>query len=429
MLDYISSLPSQIQQNKWPRALSILGSTGSIGRSALEVIRLQRGRFQLSALAGGKNIDLLAKQAAEFRPARLGLLDEADIPSLRNLLPPGYAPEIVSGQEGYEDLARLPEVDIVLSAQSGAAGLRATFAAVESGRMVALANKESLVLAGRLIRKTCRKSGACILPVDSEHNALFQCLSGVLYQNDKKTGQPGSGTVSRLILTASGGPFFGMSRAELEQVTVEKALAHPNWSMGAKITIDSATLMNKGLEVMEAGHLFGLPAKAIDVLVHRESIIHSLVEFADGGQLAQLGNPDMRVPIAYCLGWPERLQTGVKGLDLAGCASLSFARPDHEAFPCLSLAGRAMEEERGAPVVLNAANEEAVAAFLERKIGFSAIPALVGRCLDDYLAGEYTNHNSPAEPESVDSILLLDAEAREHARAWILSEGRAGAGA
>lgn len=422
---YISPLPSERQQGQWPKTLSLLGSTGSIGRSALEVVRLQGDRFRVAALAGGKNLPLLAKQAAEFRPAHLGLLDEADIPGLRKLLPSGYAPAIVAGQQGYETLARLPGVCTVLSAQSGAAGLRATFAAVESGKIVALANKESLVLAGGLIRRACWKSGASILPVDSEHNALFQCLSDILYKIDRKLVDPGFTAVSRLILTASGGPFFGASKEDLAKVTVEKALAHPNWTMGAKITIDSATLMNKGLEIMEARQLYGLPPEAIEVLVHRESIVHSLVEFADGGQLAQLGIPDMRIPIAYCLGWPERLRTGTRRLDLAACGHLSFDRPDCEAFPCLDLARRALREESGAPVVLNAANEEAVEAFLAGGIAFLDIPALVRHCLDDYLGGKYTLHAAPQEPENIDSILALDAEARAYARDWIRDRQRA----
>lgn len=419
MLNYISPLPPDSSQSSWPRTLAVLGSTGSIGRSSLEVLRLHRERFQVVALAGGRNIELLARQAGEFRPALLGVLEDGDVAGLRALLPTGYAPEIVVGQEGYESLARLPEVAMTLSAQSGAAGLRATVAAVESGKMVALANKESLVLAGGLIRRLCAKSGASILPVDSEHNALFQCLSDLLYKIDRKLVSRESAAVTRLILTASGGPFFGKSRDELAKVTVEHALAHPNWSMGAKITIDSATLMNKGLEVMEAAHLYGLPLSCIDVVVHRESVIHSLVEFADGSQLAQLGAPDMRIPIAGCLAWPERIATGAPRLDLLACGSLSFSEPDAGVFPCLALARRAQEEGRGCPVVLNAANEVAVAAFLSGKTTFLAIPAIVECCLDDYLAGKYVEHKSLREPEDTGTILALDAETRVRAREWL----------
>jgi 1-deoxy-D-xylulose-5-phosphate reductoisomerase len=422
-LRYISALPVHAWQEKHPRTLAILGSTGSIGRSTLEVLRLQKERFHLAALAGARNIPLLAKQAVEFRPEHLGVLEESSIAELRSLLPPGYTPVIVAGQRGFETLAALPEVSMVLSAQTGAAGLRATFAAVRAGKVIALANKESLVLAGDLIRAACAKSGACILPVDSEHNAIFQCLSGGFIgipqppdpdpyrrvaETDIAQTAFAAPWVSRLILTASGGPFFGQSRGSLQKIRPDQALAHPNWNMGAKITNDSATLMNKGLELIEAHHLYGLPLSAIDVLVHKESIIHSLVEYTDGSQLAQLGQPDMRVPIAYCLGWPDRLQTGVPRLDLAALGSLSFARPDERTFPCLGLARQAQEAGRGCPVVLNAANEEAVAAFLERRIGFYGIADVVAEALDA--------HTQAYEPASVDEILALDQETRARVR-------------
>ena len=427
---YISSLPGAAWRQQQPRTLSILGSTGSIGRSAIAVVRLQPERFHVAALAGGKNLPLLAKQAAELRPEHLGILDEEDIPALRKLLPAGYAPTIVSGQVGYETLARLPGVSTVLSAQVGAAGLRATFAAAEAGKVIALANKESLVLAGRLIRAACERSGACILPVDSEHNAIFQCLAASFAKGDRELSDAGNGLfskriqasdkdVSRLLLTASGGPFFGKSREELARVTVDEALAHPNWTMGAKITIDSSTLMNKGLEIMEAHHLYGLPMSAIDVLVHKESIIHSLVEYGDGSQLAQLGQPDMRSPIAYCLGWPDRLATDVPRLDLAELAALTFARPDEEAFPCLRLAREAQERCLGSPVVLNAANEAAVAAFLERRIGYLSIADIVARSLADYVSGTYCDHDASQEPDGIDAVLALDAEARIRAEELI----------
>ena len=419
-LRYISALPGRAWQEQRPRTLTILGSTGSIGRSALEVLRgvlrLQQGRFHLAALAGARNIPLLAKQAAEFRPEHLGVLEESSIAELRSFLPAGYAPAIVAGQQGFETLASLPGVSTVLSAQSGAAGLRATFAAVRTGKVVALANKESLVLAGDLIRAACAKSGACILPVDSEHNAIFQCLVGSLAQSSG--AGLGSADVSRIILTASGGPFFGRDRDFLQTVGPDQALAHPNWNMGAKITIDSATLMNKGLELIEACHLYGLPLSSVEVLVHKESIIHSLVEYPDGSQLAQLGQPDMRVPIAYCLGWPERLESGVPRLDLTALASLSFARPDEQSFPCLGLARQAQEAGRGCPVVLNAANEEAVAAFLERHIGFYGIAAVVGKALEAYAA-----QTEKREPSSIDDILALDLETRERVRSVIHAHG------
>lgn len=414
MARYISALPGPAPGGR--RRLVLLGSTGSIGRSALAVIGLAPERFELRALAGARNLELLAAQAGRFRPDYLALLHEKDIPALRALLPAGYSPQILHGRGGYEDLARLDDADLLLSAQVGAAGLRATYAAAQSGKIIALANKESLVLAGGLIRKACARSGASVLPVDSEHNALFQCLVGTFGQAAEAAfAAPEIRDVRRLILTASGGPFFGKSREELAAVTPDAALAHPNWNMGPKVSIDSATLMNKGLELMEAAHLFGLPMERLEVLVHRESIIHSLVEFEDHSQLAQLGRPDMRVPISFCLGWPERAPSGVGPLDLADLGKLTFSRPDDKTFPCLNLARRAQERGQGAPVVLNAANEVAVAAFLERRLPFVAIPALVEDCLEAHQAGRFAAHEAGKEPESVEAVLALDAEVRAKA--------------
>lgn len=418
MLRYISALPGPDWQCRFPRALAILGSTGSIGQSALAVVRLQPERFRIVALAAGRNIDRLAQQAAEFRPDCLCVLEEQHVDRLRAMLPSGYAPDICWGQPGYEHIARMPEATTVLSAQVGAAGLRATCAAAEAGKVIALANKESLVLAGHIIRKLCARTGASILPVDSEHNAIFQCLTGnFTIKNDARTAAQARGTaqsdaVRRLILTASGGPFYGMSREELAAVTPEQALTHPNWDMGAKITIDSATLMNKGLEIIEAAHLYGLPLSAISVLVHRESIIHSLVEFRDGSQLAQLGQPDMRIPIAHCLGWPQRLDTGVQPLDLAALGSLSFAQPDEQRFPCLALAKQALEVGKGSTVVLSGANEVAVAAFLAKRVDFSAIDRVVARCMESFAAGKFAAAKGDSEPETVEAVLALDAETR-----------------
>jgi 1-deoxy-D-xylulose-5-phosphate reductoisomerase len=425
---YISCLPDEGWQSACPRSLAILGSTGSIGRYALDVIRRQGERFRVAALAGARNIPLLAQQAAEFRPDAIGLLDASQAPQLRKLLPSGYSPDIMAGQQGYEAIASLAGISTVLSAQVGAAGLRATVAAAMAGKVIALANKESLVLAGGLIRACCAASGASILPVDSEHNAIFQCLAPGMIKNaptqsrrqeNAAEGTQGTGFclppdagISRLILTASGGPFYGWSRAELAKVTASQALRHPNWSMGAKISIDSATLMNKGLELIEAHHFYGLPMACLDVVVHRESIIHSLVAFTDGSYLAQLSLPDMRIPIAYCLGWPERINSGASTLDLAALSSLSFTCPDEASFPCLALARQAQERGSGSPVVLNAANEEAVVAFLDKRIGFPAIAELVGRALADYASGIYSDYDSSREPESVEEILSLDAEAR-----------------
>jgi 1-deoxy-D-xylulose-5-phosphate reductoisomerase len=391
VLDYISKLDrALVPPEGGARSIALLGSTGSIGRSALEVLRLHPEKFRVRALAGARNIPLLAAQAAEFRPDYLGLMAEDDISRLRGLLPADFNPVILSGREGYERIASLAEAEMVLSAQAGAAGLRATYAAAAAGKIIALANKESLVLAGGVLRAACARSGAVILPVDSEHNAVFQCLAGGIAARRDGTGQTQSG-VSRLILTASGGPFWGKTREFLKTASPEQALDHPNWSMGAKVTIDSATLMNKGLELIEAGQLYGLPMSALEVVVHRESVVHSLVEFCDGAQLAQFGRPDMRIPIAYCLGFPHRLGSGLPGPDLPALGALTFARPDAENFPCLALARRAQERGRGCPVVLNAANEEAVAAFLARRLAFTSIPLVVEHCLDEHwerVAGE-----------------------------------------
>jgi len=390
---YISRLPTAAE---FPRRLVLLGSTGSIGTSALKVVTDHPERFAVLALAGARNVQRLAAQAAAFRPPFLAVLDQAAAADLRGLLPAGYAPEILAGPEGYVALATLAEADTVLAAQVGAAGLPPALAAAAAGKRIALANKEALVLAGHLFRRACAASGASILPVDSEHNALFQALAG-------HNGH----AVRRLILTASGGPFRGRTREELAAVTREQALAHPNWSMGAKISIDSATLMNKGLEVIEAHHLFGLPAESIEVVVHPQSIVHSLVEFEDRSMLAQLGPPDMRIAIAYALAYPQRLPLPLEPLDLATLGRLTFEAPDPEAFPCLGYAFAALAAGGTCPTVLNAANEVAVEAFLAGRIGFSRIPDLVAEALEGH-------ENGPAE--SLDELLVADRAARELAR-------------
>lgn len=363
---YISPAPPAAWTQKHPRPLAILGSTGSIGCSALRVVAAMPHFFTIVVLAGGHNAPLLAAQAAQWRPAYLGTADGQTADAVRALLPAGYAPTMVCGQEGYAFLATLPEATTVLSAQVGAVGLRATVAAACAGKVICLANKESLVLAGGLLRDICVRTGATVLPVDSEHNALFQALAG-----------RDCAHVRRILLTASGGPFRGYSRADLQHITVEQALAHPNWTMGAKITIDSATLMNKGLEVMEAFHLYALPLERVDVVVHPQSIVHSLVEFTDGSLMAHLGVPDMRMPIAHCLAWPHSADVGVAPLDLVATGTLTFSAPDTEAFPCLALARRALVERAGQSVVLNAANEIAVKLFLAGRIGFVDIAALI----------------------------------------------------
>ena len=394
MRSYISTLPEAMP---FPRRLALLGSTGSIGESALKVVRLHPDRFRVVALAGGRNATRLAEQAAEFRPPYLAVLDAAGAETLGSLLPAGYAPEILVGPQAYVELASLGDVDMVLSAIVGAAGLPPTMAAARSGKAIALANKESLVLAGHLIRKTCAESGASVLPVDSEHNALFQSVRA-----DRLSD------VRRLVLTASGGPFRGRDRALLESVTREQALAHPNWSMGAKISIDSATLMNKGLEFIEACHLFGMNPEDVEVVVHAQSIVHSLAEFADGSLIAQLGPPDMQIAIAYCLGFPDRLGLDLTPLDLISVAKLTFQEPDLNVFPCLKLAMEAFAASESHPTVLNAANEVAVELFLQDRIAFLDIPRLIEAELAAHGAGEVN---------TMDAILALDTQVRERATA------------
>ncbi len=398
MIQYISPLPGDAWAERFPRSVVLLGSTGSIGTSALQVLREQPEMFRVLGLAGARNVPLLAEQAAEWRPAYLGVLDDRAANALRQMLPAGYSPEILIGAQGYAQMAALDAADTVLSAQVGAAGLHATAAAARAGKVIALANKESLVLAGEFIRELCRTSGASLLPVDSEHNAIFQALCG----HD-------GATVRRIVLTASGGPFRGRNRDELRTVTRAQALAHPNWSMGSKISIDSATLMNKGLEVIEAYHLYGLPLEKIEVVVHPQSIIHSLVEYTDGSQIAHMGPPDMRIAIGYCLGWPRLLQTGVPPLNLVECGPLTFEEPDISSFPCLELARESLRRGCGLPVVLNAANEVAVERFLQDRITFLAIPELIERAMGA--------HDGSA-PASLDDIEALDAATRARVREW-----------
>ncbi|MFW5489865.1 MAG: 1-deoxy-D-xylulose-5-phosphate reductoisomerase [Desulfovibrio sp.] len=392
MQTYISTLPRP-EQLSFPRTLCILGSTGSIGTNTLRVVEDAPEKFRVLALAGGRNAKLLAEQAVHFRPAYLCVLDDAAAKELAALLPADYAPEILTGPKGYCTLATLDEVDVVLSSIVGAAGLPPTYAAVKAGKIVALANKESLVLAGHLIREECRKSGAVILPVDSEHNALFQ----VVCHEDART-------LKHLLLTASGGPFRAKDAAFLENVTREQALNHPNWSMGAKISIDSASLMNKGLEVIEACHLYGLDEKDVLTVVHPQSIVHSLAEFVDGSILAHLGPADMRVAIAHCLAYPERLKLSVEPIDLIRLASLTFEEPKLHLFPCLRLAREAYRAGASHPVVLNAANEVAVDLFLKERIAFLDIPRIIERALEQH-------RSEPAD--RLDDILDLDARTRE----------------
>jgi len=369
-MKYISGLSSPVFDRPGQRTLAILGSTGSIGTSALRVVAKNTGDLKVVALAGARNVALLARQAETFRPAYLGVLDEDKAEELRALLPGGYAPRILVGQNGYTAMATLPEADLILAAQVGAAGLVPALAAARAGKVLCLANKEALVLAGDLFRRTCQASGAVILPVDSEHNALFQAYAG-------HEGRQ----ACRLILTASGGPFRAKSLQEIQAATPAQALKHPNWSMGAKISIDSATMMNKGLEIIEAVHLYGASLDEVDVVVHPQSIVHSLVEYEDGSQLAHLGMPDMEIPIGYCLGYPHRLNIGLERLDLAKVGTLTFETPDLVRFPCLNLAREALSAGPSHPVVLNAANEIAVQAFLDSRISFPGIARLIEQML------------------------------------------------
>ncbi|MBF0614283.1 MAG: 1-deoxy-D-xylulose-5-phosphate reductoisomerase [Magnetococcales bacterium] len=397
------------------KRIAILGSTGSIGVSALDVIAAHPDRFRVVALAAGSNVGRLIEQARRFRPEVVALRDLSGVEQLRAALS-GQPTAILAGDAGVERIGHWESADLVLSAMVGAAGLRPTWAALQSGKEVALANKECLVISGALFMNEAHRCGARIIPVDSEHSAIFQLL-----YNGRLTGVgagpvfgPGHADV-RLILTASGGPFRGWERDRLVQVTPEQALAHPNWSMGRKITIDSATCMNKGLEVIEAHHLFGIPAERIQVVIHPESIVHSMVAYPDGSVLAQMGVPDMRTPITVALAWPERIAAPVAPLDLPSMGKLHFlGPPDPEAFPCLSLAYAALQQGGAAPAILNGANEVAVAAFLGHEIGFADIPRLIQWTLEQ---------NGPGTFGSVEELLAVDRWARDQAQLWIIRHG------
>lgn len=354
------------------KRIAILGSTGSIGRSALAVIEEQAGRLELAGLAAGRNAALLAEQARRHRPRVIALSTPDALEQAQQALRRAgvEVEQACAGGDGLRAVATHPDVDIVLCATAGTAGLDATLAAIDAGKTIALANKEVLVMAGALMMEAARRRGVAILPVDSEHNAVHQCLHG-----------RGRGEVRRLVLTASGGPFHARAAADLAAVTPREALDHPTWRMGPKITVDSATLMNKGLEVIEARWLFDTPPERIDVVVHPQSIVHSLVELRDGSLIAQLGVADMRLPIQYAFSYPDRWDAAVPVLDLAQRGRLDFERPDLERFPCLALAYRALRGPAALPIVLNAANERAVAAFLERRLGFMDIPAAIEQAL------------------------------------------------
>jgi len=378
--------------------LVILGSTGSIGSSTLDVVARHPDKYRVTALTAQRQDDLLFEQCLRFEPRYAVLLDEAAAERLaQKIAVADLATEVLCGVDALEQVASLPEVDAVMAAIVGAAGLRPTLAAARAGKKILLANKETLVMAGAVFMDAVRASGSVLLPIDSEHNAIFQSLPHDF------SGDLAASGVSKILLTASGGPFRNTPLSELQNVTPEQACAHPNWVMGRKISVDSATMMNKGLEVIEAHWLFNAPADAIQVVLHPQSVIHSLVQYVDGSVLAQMGNPDMRTPIAYALAYPERMASGVEPLDLFKVAKLDFMAPDFGRFPCLELAYQALRAGGTAPAVLNAANEVAVAAFLDRKIPFLAIPRLI----EDVLAALPV-----ARVNTLDDVLNADAAAR-----------------
>ena len=385
------------------QSIAVLGSTGSIGQNTLDVIARHSDRYRAIALAAHSRIDLLEQQILQFRPDFAVVVDPAAGETLRLRLAGSVNTQILTGSEAIVDIARHPAVETVMAAIVGAAGLPSAMAAAEAGKRLLLANKEALVMAGEIFMNAVRESGAVLLPIDSEHNAIFQSLPADYRRNPERHG------VTHITLTASGGPFRGLDREQLAGVTPAQAVSHPKWSMGPKISVDSATLMNKGLEVIEAHHLFGIGPDQIQVVVHPQSTIHSLVQYVDGSVIAELGAPDMRTPIAHALAWPDRIASGVKALDLVACGSFDFMAPDLDAFPCLRLAFEALAQGGRAPAVLNAANEVAVAAFLSDRIGFMQIPEIIKATLD--AVGNSSIHNLADDLEA-DAMARADAEAR-----------------
>jgi len=393
--------------------LAVLGSTGSIGVSTLDVVARHPGRYTVEALAAATNDGRLLEQCVRHRP-RVAVLQCADAARRLEaaLRAAGCGTEVLYGATALEEVAAAPQVDAVMAAIVGAAGLPSTLAAARTGKRVLLANKESLVVAGPLLIDAARTGGATLIPIDSEHNAIFQCLPGGL-----ETGRPAAG-VRRVLLTASGGPFLRTPLERMARVTPGEACAHPRWNMGRKISVDSATLMNKGLELIEACVLFGMEPRQVEVVVHPQSIVHSMVEYVDGSILAQLGNPDMRTPIAHALGWPERIASGVQSLDLVAAARLDFEAPDTARFPALALARAAAEAGGTAPSALNAANEVAVAAFLEGRLGFLEIPRVIEAVLGRHAMRPAT---------SLDDVLEADRWGREMANSRLAGPAVAGA--
>ncbi|MFO7460632.1 MAG: 1-deoxy-D-xylulose-5-phosphate reductoisomerase [Desulfatiglandales bacterium] len=380
------------------KRLSILGSTGSIGTNALRVVAANPESYRVAGLAAGSNVDLLANQILRFQPSAVALRDGEQAEALERRLGSHRRTSVYSGVEGFIRVATLEEADTVVSAISGSAGLRPTYAAIQAGKEIALANKETMVMAGALVMEEARKHGASVIPVDSEHSAILQCLLGHPREDLK-----------RVILTASGGPFNHVPLEELRLVTPSQALMHPNWNMGRKITIDSATLMNKGLEVIEAKWLFDLSMEQIDVLIHPQSIVHSLVEYRDGSVIAQLGIPDMMTPISYALSYPHHKETSLPSLKLEEASPLTFSLPESRKFPCLDLAFEAAQVGDSMPAVLNAANEEAVDLFLEERIGFLEIPLLIKKTMEAH---------RPFPIDTLEKVLEADAWARQTVRRY-----------
>lgn len=393
-----------------PQRITVLGATGSIGLSTLDVIARHPDRYQVFALSGFSRLSELEALCLRHRP-EFAVVPDADAARhlQGGLLAAGLRTRVLVGVPGLCEVAAHPEVDAVMAAIVGAAGLEPTLAAVEAGKRVLLANKEALVMSGALFMQAVRHSGAVLLPIDSEHNAIFQCLP-----QDYSRGLESVG-VRRILLTASGGPFREMPLEQLPGVSPEQACAHPNWSMGRKISVDSASMMNKGLELIEACWLFDARPAQVEVVIHPQSVIHSLVDYVDGSVLAQLGNPDMRTPISHALSWPERMDSGVSPLDLFAVGRLDFQAPDEQRFPCLRLARLAAEEGGSAPAMLNAANEVAVAAFLERRIRFTEIASIIDEVL---------NREAATAVETLDAVLQADARARAAAQQWLVRQGR-----
>ena len=387
------------------QVLTILGSTGSIGESTLDVVSRHPEKFRVFALAGHRQVDKLVAQCKQFRPEYAVVGDADHAAELeKKLKQEGISTQVLYGSQALIDVASADEVSGVMCAIVGAAGLPSALAAAQKGKTIYLANKETLVVSGALFMETARQNGATVLPIDSEHNAIFQVLPR------DYTGRLNEHGINSIILTASGGPFLNTDLSTFDSITPEQAVKHPNWSMGRKISVDSASMMNKGLELIEAHWLFNCPPEKLEVVIHPQSVIHSMVRYRDGSVLAQLGNPDMRTPIAYCLGLPERIDSGVGELDFGALSALTFQKPDFDRFPCLKLAYQAMNAGGAAPCVLNAANEVAVAAFLDKRIKFTDIAKVVAHCLaQDFSDGHH----------DIEGLLAQDAQTRRKAEAFI----------